>query len=74
MTIPHERYRAIKQSRKFLEELCDPGRTPRVPGAVRDKARTLLRHYPGDWELDQITEKAPDLLDNKSVSDKIYNT
>ena len=72
MTMPDERYRAIKQGKKLLEELCDPGKTPRVPGVVRDRARAALRHYPLDYELDSMAEKCPDLLDKQPFS--IYNT
>jgi len=72
MTLPDERYRAIKQGKKLLEELCDPGKTPRVPSVVRDRARAALRHYPNDYELDAMAEHSPDLLDKKPYS--IYNT
>jgi hypothetical protein len=68
MTMPNERYRAIKQSKKLLEELCDPGRTPRVPSLVRDRARAALRHFPTDWEIDTITDNCPDMLDKKPFS------
>ena len=68
MTLPDERYRAIKQGKKLLEELCDPGKTPRVPSIVRDRARAALRHYPLDYELDSLAEKCPDLLDKQSFS------
>ena len=61
MTLPDERYRALKQGKKLLEELCDPGKTPRVPSIVRDKARAALRHYPMDYEIDSLAEKCPDL-------------
>lgn len=72
MTLPNERYRAIKQSKKLLEELCDPGRTPRVPSIVRDKARAALRHFPTDWEIDTIAEKCPDVLDKQSLFSNNY--
>lgn len=68
MTMPDERYRAIKQSKRLLEELCDPGKTPRVPSLVRDRARALLRHFPNDLEIDSIAEKCPDLLDKQNVN------
>jgi hypothetical protein len=70
MTTAEDRYRAIKQSRKMLEELCDPGKTPRVPSIVRDRARSILRHYPSDFDLDTIAENSPDLLEKKSNTDK----
>ena len=65
MTLPDERYRALKQGKKLLEELCDPGKTPRVPSLIRDRARGALRHFPNDWELESIAEKCPDMLDKQ---------
>jgi hypothetical protein len=83
MTLPDERYRALKQSKKLLEELCDPGKTPRVPSMVRDRARSALRHFPLDYEIDTMAENCPELLDkqpftierlNKHIGDKIGKT
>ena len=71
MTTPEDRYRALKQSRKLLEELCDPGKTPRVPSIVRDRARSILRHYPSDYNLDQLAENNPELLEKNSQHDKL---
>lgn len=71
MTNSDDRYRALKQGKKLLEELCDPGKTPRVPSIVRDRARSVLRHYPNDYEIDQIAGNSPDLLEKLSVNDKI---
>jgi len=71
MTLPDERYRALKQGKKLLEELCDPGRTPRVPSLVRDKARTALRHFPSDYEIDRMADQCPEILDNQPFS--VYN-
>ena len=73
MTLPTERYRALKQGTKLLEELCDPGKTPRVPSLIRDRARSILRHFPHDFDIDQIAETCPDLLDKPSNSDRIIN-
>jgi hypothetical protein len=66
MTLPDERYLAIKQSKKLLEELCDPGKTPRVPSLVRDRARTALRHFPNDFEIDTIAAKCPEIIDKRT--------
>lgn len=73
MTMPDERYRALKQSKKLLEELCDPGRTPRVPSIVRERARGILRHYPSEFELDRIADQCPDYLDKLSLIDRRYS-
>ena len=73
MTLPDERFRALKQGKKLLEELCDPGRTPRVPSIIRDRARGALRHYPSDVELERIADSCPEYLDKLSFSDKLYS-
>lgn len=59
MTLPDERYRAIKQARRLLEELCDSKLTPRVAVGIRDRARGALRHYPSEYEMDQAAKLAP---------------
>lgn len=70
MTLPDERFRALLRGKKLLEELCDPGKTPRVPGIVRDRARSALRHFPSDYDFDRIADKCPEILDNQP--DRVY--
>ena len=65
MTLPDERYRSIMQAKKLLEELCSPSLTPRVAAGVRDRARGALRHYPSEYELDQIERYAPHILQQR---------
>jgi hypothetical protein len=74
MTLPDERYRALKQGKKLLEELCDPGKTPRVPSIVRDRARGALRHFPNDYEIDQMATENPSLLDKITFGERIGKT
>ena len=45
MTLPDERYRALKCGEQFLLDLCNPKITPKVPTAVRDRARNILKHF-----------------------------
>ena len=58
MTLPDERYRAVKTAQQFLARLAG-GEYPRVPKAVRAEARSVLRHYPLDWDLKQAALAAP---------------
>ena len=58
MTLPDERYRAVKAAQQFLARLAG-GEYPRVPKAVRVEARAILRHYPLDWDLKQAADAAP---------------
>jgi hypothetical protein len=62
MTLPDERYRAVKWAREFMYELMDPKKTPGVPKRFRDQARSVLRHYPSDWDLQRAAHEAPDVF------------
>ena len=62
MTLPDERYRAVIQTRRFLLDLCNPQHTPRVPKIIREHARAMLRHYPGDWDMKRAADGAPDVF------------
>ena len=62
MTLPDERYRAIQNARRFLQDLMDPKKTPKVPRSVRQHAYAILRHYPGDYDLERLSEKSPDVI------------
>ena len=59
MTLPDERYRAVVQTEKFLKEILS---TPRVPKAIKDRARSCLRHYPSDYDMTRAAEAAPDVF------------
>lgn len=54
MTLPFEEKRTINYTRQFLYDLLIPSKTPRVPKEIRDRARSLLRHYPQEYRVDQI--------------------
>ena len=56
MTLPDERYRAVMQTIQFLTDICN---TPRVPKAIKQQARSLLRHYPSAWDMKAAAELAP---------------
>ena len=62
MTLPDERYRAIRNTESFLVSLCDPRSTPRIPRAIRQQAAGLLKHYPSVYYLDRLAEKSPDVI------------
>jgi hypothetical protein len=62
MTLPDERYRSIQWAERFLIDLCDPKKTPRVPKEVRRQASSILRHYPSKWDLDQMASLAPSVI------------
>ena len=65
MTLPDERYRSIMQAKRLLEELCSPTLTPRVAAGIRDRARGALRHYPSEYELQQLEQFAPHIVQQR---------
>ena len=65
MTLPDERYRSVVQTRRFLLDLCNSEHTPRVPKLIRDTARSMLRHYPSDWDMNRAAEAAPEVFQER---------
>lgn len=61
MTLPIERTNAVIRTEKFLIDLLDPKKTPRVPRSIRQDARNLLRHYPSEFEMNVIADREDDM-------------
>ena len=59
MTLPDERYRSLVETKKFLMTLLSPHATPKVPRVIRERARSLLRHWPADYHLEKMTIDMP---------------
>jgi hypothetical protein len=64
MTLPDERYRSVQWAASFLSRLAG-GDIPRVPKAVRDEARSILRHYPGQWDLKRLEAACPEVVQER---------
>jgi len=71
MTLPDERYRAVKWAEQLLKDLCDPTKTPRVPKAIRARASSCLRHYPGAWDMDRASHAAPEVFTSPNKLDDV---
>jgi len=56
VTLPNERYNAVKYARDFLRDLLNPKATPKVPRAVRERAYRVLKHFPGEYDMEMIAE------------------
>jgi hypothetical protein len=57
MTLPDERTQAVLRVERFLMDLRDPKKYPRIPKAVRQEASRLLRHYPTQYDMMYIDEQ-----------------
>lgn len=62
MTLPDERYRAVVRTQELLVEILN---TPRVPKAIKDQARSCLRHYPSAWDMRQAAENCPNVFQER---------
>ena len=73
MTLPDERYRAIMFAKSLCEDLLDPGKTPRVPRNIRQRALGVLRHFPDEYYLSMLAEARPDILERRGEQfDPLY--
>ena len=62
MTLPNERRMAVLRTQEFLRDLMFPSVTPRVPKEIRERAYACLRHFPGEYHMDQAKELAPKIF------------
>jgi hypothetical protein len=56
MTMPRERTQAVLRAERFLMDLRNPKKYPRVPSEVRKEANRLLKHYPSQYDMMYIDE------------------
>ena len=56
MTLPCERTSAVLRTEKFLLDLQDPKKTPKVPKHIRQEAYRCLRHYPSQYNMKYIED------------------
>jgi excinuclease UvrABC nuclease subunit len=63
MTLPDERYRAVVETKKFLESII----TTRsgLSKEMKETARWCLRHYPSEYDLDRVSENSPDVFQRR---------
>lgn len=65
MSLPDERYRALIYARDFMVDLLNPKVTPRVPLYVRKRARYTVKHFPTEYEIEELARRCPKLLQAK---------
>jgi hypothetical protein len=73
MTLPDERYRALRCGHQMLLDLLSPKVTPRVPKYIRQRALSVLRHYPSSYHFEKIVENLPEDFAVNSLFVKVTN-
>ena len=59
MTTSNERRSAVERTRKFLVNLMA---YPEISEEIRDQAYRCLKHYPGEYDMEQAAEQAPEIF------------
>jgi len=52
--VPESEYHSLKETYKFLCDLIDPRKYPRIPKQIRDNAKKCLRDYPVRRTLEEL--------------------
>ena len=60
VTLPDERYRSLLSGKQFLLDLLNPKVTPKVPKYIRQRAGSILRHYPSSYQFTKMLETMPE--------------
>lgn len=69
--MPDERYRAVLNTEKFLLDLLNPKKTPRVPKEIRQRASSMLRHYPSKYHMDVAATMTPGVFETPDQIDAV---
>ena len=56
LMIDEPEYHSLKETYKFLCDLIDPAKYPRIPAKIRKNASYCLRHYPIRRDLKEIAD------------------
>jgi hypothetical protein len=59
MTLPYERRWAVSNTRQFL---LDIGMNESLPEEVRKEAWRNLKHYPGEYHMEEARKGAPEVF------------
>ena len=73
VTLPDERYRALRCGEQLLLDLLNPKVTPKVPKYIRQRALSVLRHYPSSYHFEKIVETMPEEFAVNSLFVKVTN-
>lgn len=65
MTMPDERFRAVMYAKEFLIELSTPTITKRIPKEIRQRAYSILRHFPDHNDLKLVERASPEIFQER---------
>jgi len=56
MTLPDEMFNSLRAARSFLSDMLDPAVYPKLPKQVRMAASARLKHFPTEYDINQLEE------------------
>lgn len=60
MTLPDERYRAVRWAERFLVSILQT--RSGLSEDMKLEARSILRHFPSEYDLDRASEACPEVF------------
>lgn len=60
MTLPDERYRAVRWAERFLISIVQT--RSGLSKDMKEEARSILKHFPTEYDLERASEAAPDVF------------
>jgi len=63
MTLPDERYLSIQRAKRLMIILTQ--RDTLIDPELATEARSILRHYPSDYDLEQLSTVAPHVVQQR---------
>lgn len=60
MTLPDERYRAVRWAERFLISIVQT--RSGLSDDMKQEAKRILHHFPSEHDLDRAAEKSPEIF------------
>jgi hypothetical protein len=67
MTLPEEMFNSIRSARMFMIDLLDPSITPKIPKQIRMRASARLKHFPNDFDINQLEKMHQTINKDKNI-------
>jgi hypothetical protein len=67
MTLPDEMFNSLRVARSFMTEMLDPAVYPKLPKQVRMAARARLKHFPTEYDINQLEEMYNNAHKDKNI-------
>ena len=67
MTLPDEMFNSLRAARSFMSDLLDPSVYPKIPKQTRMAASVRLKHFPTEYDINQLEEMYNNSNKDKSI-------